>query len=244
MTKLIGRRKWHRSPRFSTVRSTSLPRVQKRSSATSTSSCIPMMNGTRITHMDRRLIVNGSTGLFGRQLIKKKAVDPAFGTGCMTITPWHDAADFDIAERHGLEKEQIIGFDGKLLPIAGEFAGQTIADARPKIVEKLQKKGLLVKTDPSYVHRKAVSQRGGGTIEPQIKLQWFIDVNRSVVPWKGKTMSLKEMMHDVVHHGDIRIIPDRFGKVYFHWIDNLRDWCISRQIWWGHRVPVWYCVGD
>ena len=177
-------------------------------------------------------------------VIKDKAVDPAFGTGCMTITPWHDAADFDIAERHGLEKEQIIGFDGKLLPIAGEFAGQTIADARPKIVEKLQKKGLLVKTDPSYVHRKAVSQRGGGTIEPQIKLQWFIDVNRSVVPWKGKTMSLKEMMHDVVHHGDIRIIPDRFGKVYFHWIDNLRDWCISRQIWWGHRVPVWYCVGD
>lgn len=174
-------------------------------------------------------------------VIKDAAVDPSFGTGCMTITPWHDAADFDIAERHGLEKEQIIGFDSRLLPIAGEFRGQTIVEARPKIVARLKEKGLLVKTDAAYVHRKAMSQRGCGTIEPQIKLQWFIDVHRPAVVWKGKRMSLKEVMHDVVHHRDIAIIPDRFTKVYFHWIDNLRDWCVSRQIWWGHRVPVYYC---
>ncbi len=173
-------------------------------------------------------------------VIKDEAVDPAFGTGVMTITPWHTQIDFEIAERHGLEKEQIIGFDGRLLAIAGEFEGMKIDDARLKIVEKLAAKGLLVKTEEDYVHNKATSQRGSGSIEPQIKLQWFIDVNKKVVQWKGQTLSLKEVMHSVIHHGDITIIPERFNRTYFHWIDNLRDWCISRQIWWGHRVPVWY----
>jgi valyl-tRNA synthetase len=176
-------------------------------------------------------------------VIKDKAIDPEFGTGVMTITPWHDMTDFEIATRHNLIKEQIIDLDGRLLAIAGEFAGMPIIEARPKIAEKLDKKGLLVKIDQNYVHKVAVNERGKGMIEPQIREQWFIDVNKKAVPWKGIKMSLKEVMQKVVKNGDIKIIPKHFDKTYFHWINNLRDWCISRQIWWGHRIPVWYKEG-
>lgn len=173
-------------------------------------------------------------------VIKDEAADPEMGSGCMTITPWHSTVDFEIAQRHNLEFEQIIDFEGKLMDCAGDFAGMHISEARPKLIEHLDKKGLIVKVDEDYVHNVAVSSRGGGIVEPQIKQQWFVDVNKQVLDWKGQKLSIKEVMQDTVRSGMIKIIPERFEKVYFSWIDNLRDWCISRQIWWGHRIPAWY----
>ena len=173
-------------------------------------------------------------------IIKDDAVDPEFGTGVMTITPWHDHADFEIAERHQLDKEPIIDFEGRLLPIAQEFSGMAIEEARSLIVEKLKTKGLLVEVDEKYTHSKSFNSRGGGAIEPQIREQWFIDVNKQAIDWKGAKSSLREILIDVVRAGDISLVPDRFESTYFHWVENLRDWCISRQIWWGHRIPAFY----
>jgi valyl-tRNA synthetase len=166
--------------------------------------------------------------------------DMEFGSGVMTITAAHDAHDFELAQKYDLPIIQVIDDRGILLPIAGEFAGQHIKKARPLIVEKLKQKGLLVKVDENYVHNVATNSRGGGIIEPQIKRQWFIDVNKEVKFPDGKTMGLKQRMREAVSSGDTKIMPERFEKIYYHWIDNLRDWCISRQIWFGHRIPAWF----
>ena len=185
-------------------------------------------------------------------VIKDEAIDMSFGTGVMTITPSHDQTDYEIAKRHNLEFVPVIDLEGKLLPIAGEFSGMYITKARTLIIERLKSKGLLEKIDEEYIHRIATNSRGGGVIEPQIREQWFIAVER---PFKleksqidgiadGEEVTLKQLMRKVIDTNQIQILPDYFIKTYLHWIDNLRDWCISRQIVFGHQIPVWYRGGE
>jgi len=162
-------------------------------------------------------------------VIKDKAIDMDFGTGVMTITPWHDPADFEIAERHNLQKEQIIDFTGKLLPIAGEFAGLKIAEARPKIIEKLKAKGLVEKIEENYKHTVKVCYKCGTLIEPQIKEQWFL-----------KMKPLAEPAIKAVETNKIKFIPQYYKKIILHWLKNILDWPLSRQIAWGIPIPVWY----
>ncbi|MBI3630859.1 MAG: valine--tRNA ligase, partial [Candidatus Sungbacteria bacterium] len=162
-------------------------------------------------------------------IVKDDAIDMAFGTGVMTITSWHDPVDFEIAERHGLQKEQIIDRTGKLLPIAGEFAGMKIADARPLIAQKLKSKGLLVKTEEEYNHKISVCYKCKHPIEPQIMPQWFLKMKPLAAP------AIK-----AVEQGKIVFVPARFKKIYCAWLRNIRDWNLSQQITWGIRIPAWY----
>ena len=154
----------------------------------------------------------------------------AFGTGVMTITPWHDPVDFAIAERHNLEKEQIIDETGRLLPIAGEFAGMSIKKARPLIVEKLQKKGLVEKIDEKYKHVVRTCYKCNSIIEPQVKSQWFV-----------RMKPLAEKALEKIKSGEIRYIPEQYEKISVHWLENIIDWNISRQIVWGIPIPAKIC---
>lgn len=185
-----------------------------------------------------KIEVEWINGPIQAMVIKDASIDMEFGSGVMTITPAHSHIDFELAQKYTLDVEPIIDERGILLPIAGEFAGMHIKKARPAIIEKMRAKGLIEKVDEQYVHNIATNSRGGGIIEPQLKLQWFVNVNKPIAERGGKT--LKELMRAPVESGAITIKPDRFEKIYYHWIDNLRDWCISRQIWFGHRLPVWY----
>lgn len=162
-------------------------------------------------------------------VIKDEAIDMAFGTGAMTITPWHDPVDFDIAERHRLDKEQVIDRYGRLMPIAGEFSGMKIAEARPKIVEKLRAKGLVVKTKDEYLHTIAVCYKCEQPIEPQVLPQWFL-----------KMKPLAKPAIEAVRKGKIKFVPPRFKKTYLAWLRGIRDWNLSQQVTWGIRIPAWF----
>lgn len=170
------------------------------------------------------------------KIIADKEVDPAFGTGALGVTPAHALIDWEMADRHDLPKPQVINEYAKMSVGDERILNKKTTDAREIIVEWLRSEGLLEKEE-EVSQNIATAERTGGIVEPLPKLQWFIDVNKEI-PGRGKT--LKDIMRDAVSSKKIEIIPDYFNKTYFHWIDNLRNWCISRQIWYGHRIPVWY----
>lgn len=190
-------------------------------------------------------------GTVKAKMVADEAAEMDMGSGAMTITPAHSFVDFELAKKYGFEIVKIIGEDGNLTQAAGSFAGKNARVAREEIVAQLEKKGLVDHIDEEYVHNLSACYRCGTAVEPLPKLQWFIDINKSFAfqasehtPIEGisdaQQVTLKSLMQHVVRSKQIEIIPDRFEKTYFHWIDNLRDWNISRQIWFGHRVPVWY----
>jgi valyl-tRNA synthetase len=163
-------------------------------------------------------------------IIKDEASDPEFGTGVMTITPWHSGVDYEIAKRHNLDFEQIIDERGKLLPIAGEFSGMNIKDARAKIVEKLEAKGLVVKVDEKYSHEVSVCFKCEREIEPQVKSQWFM-----------KMKPLAEEALKAVADKRVNILTSQHEKIFNHWLSNIQDWNISRQTVWGITIPAKLC---
>ena len=162
-------------------------------------------------------------------IIADEMVDPEFGTGAVKVTPAHDPTDYEMGLRHDLAQIDVMTDTGLMNETAGPYAGQDRYACRRNLVADMDKEGLLIKIE-DYGHALGHCQRCDTVIEPRISTQWFV-----------KTKPLAEPAIEVVRDGRVRIIPERFTKVYFNWLENIRDWCISRQLWWGHRIPVWYC---
>ena len=169
--------------------------------------------------------------VIGREIpiIADEAVDASFGTGAVKVTPAHDPTDFEIGMRHNLPRVQVIGFDAKMTEEAGPFAGQDRFEARKNLVEELQRLGLVEKIE-EYTIPLGYCDRSNTIIEPLISKQWFVKMAPLATPALG-----------AVNYGLMKIVPERFIKVYTDWLENIHDWCISRQLWWGHRIPVWFC---
>ena len=171
------------------------------------------------------------------KIVADESVEPEFGTGALGVTPAHSQIDWEIAQRHNLDVKPVINEYAKMTVGGENILNKKTTEARELIVEWLRTEELLENEEP-IKQNVSTAERTGAVIEPLPKLQWFVDVNKKIPERDNK--SLKELMLDAVRVDGIEIIPDRFEKVYFHWIENLRDWCISRQIWYGHRIPVWY----
>lgn len=156
-------------------------------------------------------------------------VDKEFGTGVVKITPAHDPNDFEVGLRHNLEQITVMNDDGTMNALAGKYANMDRMDARNAIVKDLEEQNFLVKIE-KHTHNVGTHDRCKSTIEPMIKAQWFV-----------KMEELAKPAIEALHKGDLNFVPERFGKTYLHWLENIRDWCISRQLWWGHRIPAYYC---
>ncbi len=169
--------------------------------------------------------------VLGREIpvIADDYVDREFGTGALKITPGHDPNDYQIGQRHNLAVISVLDAVAHITKEGGPYAGMDRFDCRKKIWEDMKAAGLVIKEQP-YTLNVPRSQRGGEIVEPMISTQWFVRME-----------GLADAALKVVQDGTIRIIPERFTKVYYNWLENIQDWCISRQLWWGHRIPVWYC---
>jgi len=178
-----------------------------------------------------KLAVEWINGPIEATIIKDEVIDMEFGSGVMTITPWHSQIDFEIASRFNLDFEQIIDWRGKLLPIAEEFEGLRIADAREKIVEKLKTKGLVVRIEENYKHVVKRCYKCSTMIEPQIKDQWFVRMKQ-----------MGALALSAVDRGEVKFVPDNYEKIFRYWMENTIDWNISRQIVWGIPIPAWLCI--
>ncbi len=170
--------------------------------------------------------------LVGRRIpvVADEYVERDFGTGCVKITPAHDPNDFEVGKRHGLEVLDMLTDDAKITDDYPAYAGMDRYEARKKIVADLEEQGCLISVE-DHVHNVGTCYRCGTTVEPKASLQWF-----------GKMEPLARPAIDAVRDGRIKFVPERFEKNYFHWMENIRDWCISRQLWWGHRIPAYYCA--
>ena len=168
-------------------------------------------------------------------VVGDEAIDPAFGTGALKVTPAHDPVDFEVGQRHRLDAPNVIGEDGNMTSVTGKYAGVERFEARRRVVEELDSLGVLEKVEP-HSHSVGHCQRCATVVEPLISMQWFVNIGSHEQP-----DSIAGKAYRAVTEGEIRIVPERFTRVYLNWLENIRDWCISRQLWWGHRIPVWYC---